>query len=76
MSRPARAVGAILVPASCDPGDELRSLAHDALAMVLHRHRRSRLDDAVLNAMAFAWLGRGIWRASRGRAPWRAASRR
>jgi hypothetical protein len=34
------------------------------------RHSRSRFDDAVLNVMAAAWIGRGVWRIWRGRAPW------
>ena len=29
----------------------------------MRRHaKKARLDDVVLNAMAFAWLGRGVWR--------------
>jgi hypothetical protein len=35
------------------------------------RRRRSRLDDAALNVIAAAWIGRGMWRIWRGRAPWR-----
>ncbi len=39
----------------------------------MRRHaKKARLDDVVLNAMVFAWLGRGAWRIYRGRAPWRA----
>jgi hypothetical protein len=34
--------------------------------------RRSRLDDAVINVLALAWVGRGLWRISHGRVPWRA----
>ena len=45
-------------------------------AMARHRHRSSRLDDVILNAMAFAWVGRGLWRVTRGRAPWHGAPRR
>jgi hypothetical protein len=41
--------------------------------MARHRHRRSLLDDAMLNLLAFVWIGRGVWRLSRGRAPWRRA---
>jgi hypothetical protein len=41
--------------------------------MARHRRPRSRLDDAVLNVLAFAWIGRGVWRLSRGRTPWRRA---
>jgi hypothetical protein len=41
--------------------------------MARRTHRRSRFDDTILNAMTFAWLGRGLWRVSRGRAPWRKA---
>jgi hypothetical protein len=33
--------------------------------------RRSRFDDAIVNTLALAWLARGLWRFSRGRAPWR-----
>jgi hypothetical protein len=33
--------------------------------------RHSRFDDTVVNALALAWLARGLWRLSRGRAPWR-----
>jgi hypothetical protein len=31
---------------------------------------KSPLAGAVLNVIAFAWIGRGMWRVSRGRAPW------
>jgi hypothetical protein len=34
--------------------------------------RHSRFDDAVVNALALAWLARGLWRLTHGRAPWRA----
>jgi hypothetical protein len=37
-----------------------------------HAKPKSPLADAVLNVMAFTWIGRGVWRVSRGRAPWRA----
>jgi hypothetical protein len=30
-----------------------------------------RIENSLLNVMALAWLGRGAWRISRGRAPWR-----
>jgi hypothetical protein len=39
-------------------------------------HRRSRPGETVMNAIAFAWLGRAMWRVWRGRAPWRPATRR
>ena len=30
-----------------------------------------RLENSLLNVMALAWIGRGAWRVSRGRLPWR-----
>ena len=41
-------------------------------AMTRRARRHSRLDDAVLNLLALAWLGRGMWRLTHGRPPWRA----
>jgi hypothetical protein len=39
--------------------------------MSRHARRRPGLIDAVaLNMLALAWLARGLWRVSRGRAPW------
>ena len=36
------------------------------------RKAPNRIDAALLNVVAFAWLSRGAWRVYRGRAPWRA----
>jgi hypothetical protein len=40
------------------------------------RQRRGRLDDVMLSVLAVAWLARGMWRVSHGRAPWQAAPAR
>ncbi len=32
-----------------------------------------RLENALLNVMALAWVGRGVWRIARGRAPWQSS---
>jgi hypothetical protein len=36
--------------------------------------RRFWLEDVVLDVLAVLWLGRGFWRASRGRAPWKGSA--
>jgi hypothetical protein len=38
----------------------------------MNRARPTRFDVIALDTLALAWLARGIWRMSRGRAPWRA----
>jgi hypothetical protein len=38
------------------------------------RRRRNRLDKLVLDALALAWLARGMWRVRRGRLPWQAGT--
>jgi ABC-type Na+ transport system ATPase subunit NatA len=72
---PGAASGADVRPSitarSFHPGDVRRARRIQAVVMAHRRHSRSRFDDAVLNVMAAAWIGRGVWRIWRGRPPWR-----
>jgi hypothetical protein len=43
--------------------------------VALRKQRPGRLEALLIDARAVGWLARGMWRVSRGRAPWHRRAR-